>query len=273
MKGVDMERKTTFATKASALILCFVMALSAAFCINVTTSHAAAKTINVLMIGNSLTYSPKSKANNKSIERLKSLGSYSGYNLNVKYIAYGGEKLATYANSSKSRGKECEKLINSRVWDVVVLQEETDRAIKDPSLFKEAAKELAKKIKAKNPKAKILMNCTWAYDKKMYGYSHAEQQKKMNANYKNTASAIGASVVYSGNAFDKYRSSGGTYELYLSDKNHATREGCYLNACCLYLGITGKSPVGIKYHYPVGVAQGTFMQKIAEQYSKSMTHD
>lgn len=263
-----MEQKTTFSMRASAFILCFIIALSTTFCMNTTTTHAAAKTLNVLMIGNSLTYSPKSKADNKSIERLKSLGSYSGYNLKVKYIAYGGEKLSTYADSNKSRGKECAKLINSRVWDVVVLQEETDCAIKDVSSFKKAAEKLAKKIRAKSPKAKILLNCTWAYDKKMYGYSHSEQQEKMNSNYKNVASTIGASVIYSGNAFDKYRSSGGTCDLYLPDKNHATRAGCYLNACCLYLGITGKSPVGVKYHYPVGAAQGTFMQKIAAQASK-----
>ena len=257
-----MTAKNTFKERLLSLILCFSMALSVLLPMNAVTTQAATK-VNILEIGNSLTYS--SKHGNSTISKLKALGEKSGYNFNIKYIAYGGEKLATYADSNKSRGKECEKLINSQKWDIVVLQEETDRAIKDPSLFKNAAIKLAKKIRAKSPNARIILNCTWAYDKKMYGYSHSEQQKKMNSNYKNVANAIKADIVYSGNAFDNYRKVKGALPLYRSDKNHASAAGCYLNACCLYTAFTRKTPYKVNYFGDWGKAKCLVMQQTAEK--------
>ena len=254
-----MRTKNILKTKLTSLILCFAMVFAPLFP-NAMPVQAAAK-LNILEIGNSLTYS--SKHGNSSIRRVKTLGEKGGYSFNIKYIAYGGEKLETYADFSTKRGKEAKNLINSQTWDIVVLQQETDSAILKKDSFKKAAKTLAAEIREKSPNARILLNCTWAYDKKMYGYSHSEQQKKMNSHYKSVAEAVKADVIYSGNAFDSYRKIKEALSLYKSDKNHASEAGCYLNACCLYTAFTGKTPYKVGYYGRWGKAKAQVMQKAA----------
>lgn len=261
-----MRIKNTLKAKLTSFILCFAMVL-AAMLPNAMPVQAATK-LNILMIGNSLTYSSSHK--NSTIRRVKTLGEKSGYGFNIKYIAYGGEKLETYADSSTKRGKEAQNLINSQVWDIVILQQETDSAFLKGDSFESAAVTLGKIIRQKSPNARIILNCTWAYDKKKSGYSHSEQQKKMNANYKRVGKAIDADVVYSGNAFDRYRKKTGALSLYQSDKNHATEAGCYLNACCLYAGITGKTPYKVGYYGRWGKTKAYVMQKAARDENKHL---
>ena len=250
-----------------AFALCFAMSLFVLLPITAVRAQAATR-LNILMIGNSLTYSGRHK--NTTISKLRSLGSYSGYSFNIRYIAYGGEKLETYANSRKKRGREAENLINSQTWDIVVLQQETDSAFLRASSFENSAKILAGKIRRKSPRARIIMNCTWAYNKKKRGLSHSVQQQRMNANYRKIASKIRADVIWSGNAFDNYRWGKGPLSLYKSDKNHASEAGCYLNACCLYAGITRRSPYGIGYYGRWGKARGSVMQKTAMDANRAL---
>ena len=203
-----------------------------------TNAEAAKrKTLNVLMIGNSLTFSSKHKQN--SITHLKNLGNYYGYSFNIRYVAHDGEHLKNYSGDKSKRKKEVLNAINSRKWDVVVLQENTDDVIRKSSKFKSSVLKIAGWARKKNPSTKIILNCTWAYDKKRYGYSHAQQQKRMDEMYRTVGGCSRATVVYTGDAFDAYRRTKGHVCLYRSDKNHATNAGCYLNACCLYNSITG----------------------------------
>ena len=263
-----MTTGMTIKTKIMSFMLCLALAFSVLVPMNTVTAQAATKKINILMIGNSLTYT--AKYSNSTIRCLKNLGANSNYTFNIRYIAYGGECLETYANTNTSRGKEAANLINSRTWDVVILQQETDHAIKQGNSLKKAAKTLATRIRKKSPKAKIIMNCTWAYDKKKLGYTHAQQQKRMNANYAAAAKEISAKVVYSGNAFDQYRKTKGALNLYRADKNHATEAGWYLNACCLQTGITEKTPYKIHYYDGLGKQNGLTMQKTAASANKHL---
>ena len=67
----------------------------------VRPTEAASGTVNVLMIGNSLTY----YRTNSTIRCLQKLESKSGYNIRVSYVAYSNECLRTYANEKTSRGR------------------------------------------------------------------------------------------------------------------------------------------------------------------------
>ena len=193
------------------------------------------KTLNVLMIGNSLTFSSRHKQN--SITHMKRLGNYYGYSFNVRCVAHDGEHLKNYSGGKPRRKKEVLNAINSKKWDVVVLQENTDDVIRKSSKFKKSVLKIAGWARKKNPSTKIILNCTWAYDKKKYGYSHAQQQKRMNEMYRMVGGCAHATVVYTGDTFDAYRKAKGHAYLYRSDKNHASNAGCYLNACCLYNSI------------------------------------
>lgn len=254
-------KSCTYSRKLIAILCMVMMCIQFLASFNGVKAEASTKELDILMIGNSLTYS--SKHSNSSIRRVKTLGKKSGYDFNIEYLAYGGEKLETYANSNTKRGKKAKKLINSQTWDIVILQQETDSAFLKKDSFKKAAKTLAAEVKKKSPNARIILNCTWAYDKKMHGYSHSEQQEMMNSNYKSVAEAINADVVYSGNAFDRYRKGKKSLSLYKSDKNHASEAGCYLNACCLYTGITQKTPYKVGYYGRWGKTKAKVMQEAA----------
>ena len=68
-----------------------------------------------------------------------------------------------------------------------------------------------------------------------------------------------------GNAFEAYRKTRGALNLYKADKNHPSEAGGYLNACCLYKKIFGRSPCGIAYYDGLGKNNALMMQKIANQ--------
>ena len=91
-------------------------------------------------------------------------------------------------------------------------------------------------------------------------------QKVMNKNYQSAASKSGGSVCWSGKAFALYRKSKGKKKnLYIKDNNHASKYGWYLNACCLYRSIFGKSAAGIKYYGGIGKNLAKKLQKVADK--------
>lgn len=230
-----------------------------------TSLKTPAKTprkMNVLMIGNSLTYSYNIRYNNSTTDHLKKLASKSGMSINIEYVVRDNETLENFADAKTQSGKKAEKAINSRKWDVIILQQQTGNAINKGKALKRAVKALKNKIIKKSPDSRLLLNCTWAYDKKKYGYTHAQQQKKMNANYKAVGKAIGADVSYSGKAFDYYRKNYGINDLYSRDKNHASSAGWYLNACCIYSMIYDRSP-DVAYYGGLGKKNAKALQQSA----------
>ena len=227
---------------------------------SVTAQAKTKKTLNVLMIGNSLT----SCNGNTTMVHLKKMAGEIGYKLNLNYVAYGGERLETYANERNARGKAAARKIASKKWDIVVLQQETDSAFKRGRSLKTAVMTLAKKIGKKSPKAKIVLNCTWGYDFKKSNLTHSQQQARMDSNYKYAAKAIDAEVAYTGDAFDSYKKWGGTKTLYSIRKwNHASEAGWYLNALSLFSRIFEIPATDLSYNGKVGKAQAKLMKTVA----------
>lgn len=231
--------------------------------------QAAAKRMNILMIGNSLTYS--AKQHNVTIPYLMKLGSAGGYSLAVSRCAYDNEKLKNYAKASTSRGQEVRSLIRKKKWDVIVLQENTNWAVARGNTFAKAAKKLASYIRKYCPGARILLDCTWPYDRNKriswVWYSKKTQRKNIIANYTAVGKSINAEVVYTGKAFAAYEKTKNARDLYRRDKNHASYAGCYLHACCLYRAITGKSPAGLSYTGAMTKGVSKAMQKAAAAYT------
>lgn len=220
------------------------------------------KTIRVLMVGNSLTYC----ARNRTISDLEKMAKKAERKISIKWLAYNNEKLENWANPRHKNGKRLYKEIKNGKWDCIVLQEQTDASVKQS--FIKASKKLAAYIRKTNPKTQMIYNCTWAYKKgkKISGkwYSFSKMQKIMNRNYQTAARQTGGRVCRSGEAFLKYRESKGKKKnLYLKDNNHASRYGWYLNACCLYSSIFGKSPVESRYYGGIEKNLAVKLQRIA----------
>ena len=225
-------------------------------------SSASQDAVWVLMVGNSLTYG----SGNTTIRNLKNMAEKSGRKLAIKQLSYNNEKLSNWADPAHKNGKRFYKEIKRKKWDCIILQEQTDTAVKNS--FLSAAGKICEYIRSESPQTEIIYNCTWAYKKgrRVSGkyYSFNKMQKKMNHNYKKAANRTGGRVCWSGKAFLDYRKSKGQKKnLYKRDNNHASKYGWYLNACCLYKSIFKVSPVECKYYGDVGKKQAKKMQKIA----------
>ena len=245
--------------------LLFVLILSAAFTVPAAQPVYAArvpvrKQVNVLMIGNSLTYRIHAH-DNKTVPFLEQMARSEHIALHIEYVAYGSFTLEKYADEKSAAGKEVREKICSRAWDYVVLQQNTDRSVAREKSTLTAVKILHKYIWTHCISAKTVINSTWAYDKTMTlykkKYTPQAQLQKINRTCQKAASAIGAKIVYSGNAFAAYKKTSGAKNLYLPDKNHPSDYGGYLNACCLYAVLFRKSPVGCGCY--CGIDQGTAM--------------
>lgn len=220
------------------------------------------KKIRVLMVGNSLTRC----AGNRTVSDLKKMAKKAKRKISIKRLTYNNEKMVNWANPRHKNGKRLYKEIRSGKWDYIVLQEQTDASVKQS--FVNASKKLAAYIHKTSPKTQIIYNCTWAYKKgkTVSGkrYSFSSMQNTMNRNYQTAAEQTGGRVCRSGDAFLKYRKSKGKKKnLYRRDNNHASRYGWYLNACCLYSSIFGKSPVESKYYGGIGKNLAKKLQRIA----------
>jgi len=220
------------------------------------------KKIRVLMVGNSLTRC----AGNTTVSDLEKMAKKAGRKITIKRVTYNNEKMVNWANPLHKNGKRLYKEIRNGNWDYIVIQEQTDASVKQS--FIKASKKLSAYIHKTSPKTQIIYNCTWAYKKgkKVSGkwYSFRNMQKTMNRNYRTAAQKTDGKVCRSGDAFLKYRKSKGKKKnLYRKDNNHASRYGWYLNACCLYGTLFGKSPVESKYYGGFGKSLGKKLQNIA----------
>lgn len=255
-------RKSVYAT---------ILILICLLCMGTRTKAASvskSKNVSILLIGNSMVKRPK----NYTATYLKNLCKYAGRKVTIDYVATSNEKLKNWANKKTSSGKKAYKKIASRKWNYIILQEHTDYAIAYGRTFLKASKTLAAYIKKKCPNAKIIYNCTWAYDKTVTingkRYTYSKQRRNMQSNYKKVASATGGTICWSGKAFHAYRKLKRAKALYLADKNHATSYGWFLNASCMYATIFGASPEESSYTGGLNKTQIKKIKKIAWQQNK-----
>ncbi len=230
----------------------------------VVVQPAVKKKITILMVGNSMT----ARKGNTTIKNLRNMAKKSGQKVVIKYLKSNDEKMKNWANPRHKSGKRLYREIRSGRWDYIIFQEQTKAATKQS--FVRASEKLGSYIHSKSPRTQIIYNCTWAYKKgkKISGkyYSFNTMQKVMNKNYQSAASKSEGSVCWSGKAFALYRKSKGKKKnLYIKDNNHASKYGWYLNACCLYRSIFGKSAAGIKYYGGIGKNLAKKLQKVADK--------
>ncbi len=199
------------------------------------------KTTKILFIGNSLTkrgeftsqFAQMCRSNNKKVS--------------VTMVAKNGTMFTDITNTKTNIGMRAHTVINSQKWDYVVLQENTDLATAKPEESLKNAGTLIKWIRKSSPKAKIIWNATWAYkngriilDK---NYTFPDNQNAINQTYRKLQNHYGGTIAYTGDAFREFRQKYNYPELYVSDNNHQTNEGGYLEALTVYKAIYGTADV------------------------------
>ncbi len=218
--------------KTYALLLCFA----------VLAVHLVAAPRKVLFLGNS--YTAQSAFFIKEVfEREKT-----GYE--PDFVTPGGKDLLFHLNHVNSRKK-----LASAKWDVVIIQEQSQKAglpghfVKS---FQDGANGLCTAIKMQGAKPCLFM--TWGRrdgDKRNATIfpDFLTMHGKISASYEKAAKGNNALLAPVGNAFaiihgqDKelFRS------LYKGDGSHPSAQGGYLAACVFHGILSGKSPLTIRW--------------------------
>ncbi|MCE1173632.1 MAG: hypothetical protein LWW77_03375 [Propionibacteriales bacterium] len=140
-------------------------------------------------------------------------------------------------------------------WDIVILQEQSQRSVLDYAGFAGAVRTFVPKIRAQGARPYLLM--TWARpDTK--GVTTAALRSAADS----AAKTAGIGVIPAGVAFGDSLSTRPSIPLNIAD-GHPTREGTYLAACTVYAVLFGKSPVGNTYTSGLDPAVAASLQQAA----------
>jgi hypothetical protein len=119
--------------------------------------------------------------------------------------------------------------------DVVVLQEQSERPLRDVAAMRAGALALAAQARG----ARLILVETWPRAEA------PEDLPGLEAATRETARAIGAEVAPVGHAFDAVRRARPDVPLYAGDRRHPSALGAYLAACVLYAVLYRAEPAGV----------------------------
>ncbi|MBU7045894.1 MAG: hypothetical protein HXS54_05605 [Theionarchaea archaeon] len=196
-----------------------------------------AKTVRVLFVGNSLTFS------NDMPEMFAELAQSGGYDVKVDMSAQGGWTLSDHASSQLTLNKLDE------TWDFVILQEQSVI----PCIAEErneymypAVRTLYEKVHEKG--GTVILFMTWGRRDGLpdAGYENFDDmQQQIYTGYMDIANELGVIVAPVGVAWQNGIKKDPQLPLWGMDGIHPSKEGSYLSACVFYTIIFGKSPEGL----------------------------
>lgn len=183
--------------------------------------------ISVLFIGNSLTYYndlPKMVAALAKADKQRPM--------HHERETPGGCTFEKHWTDGKALAK-----IQSRKWDYVVLQDNSQGPLtKRASMFNHAKKFDAE---IKKQGAKTLLYMTWALQNK------PEDQAAISKAYLDLSGELKCPVAPVGNAWETALKGDKKPALHTADKKHPTATGTYLAACVIYATIYNRNPEGL----------------------------
>ncbi len=208
----------------------------------------------ILFVGNSYT-----SRNNLAVI-FTTIARSEGYTVTVDTVTKGGWTLSQMADVRDAYGAEVDaKLRGQTKYDIIFLQEQSERPASSPSLFYSGVRALAAKIEAAG--AKRILYQTWG---RKTGHSTLTSKGWTNKGmtillataYEKIAEECGMAISAVGSAFYDVYTNHPEIELYDPDLTHPSPAGSYLAALCHYAAVYGKSPVGISTK--VGVASDEY---------------
>jgi hypothetical protein len=203
---------------------------------------------NVLFVGNSFTYYNNSLHNHyrRLLRASHPDGESTGY---ARIMTISGGYLPEHAGLPA--------MLNSRQWDVVVLQGHSRGPISEESAepFREAARRFAKAIRGAGAEPMFFM--TWAYDDK------PEMTAQLESAYTSIGRDLNAQVVPVGLAFATVTSERSDIALRIADARHPAVAGTYLAACTFFALLQNKSPEGLPYDAGLGAETAAYLQGVA----------
>lgn len=179
------------------------------------------------------------------------------------------------------------KLIDEGNWDVVVLQGQSQEAAMAEQFqnmrtsFLKGAAGLYERIKAKSPKARVVLYETWArhadYWKdpkadKGVGSNPTEMQARIRKWYQHAAGQRKDFVVAPvGDAWELNYKNPNPIRLHRKDNSHPDFTGSYLAALVIYATIYHPSNLNVTYHGNLTAAEAAHLQRFAAQVKPRAT--
>jgi hypothetical protein len=215
----------------------------------VVSLHAqvpAARTLRVLIVGNSYTY-----FNNLGDMLTGIAASLPGPRIETTMHVEGGMTLQWHWAAGKAQ-----KAIDQKAWDYVILQEQSalggasinlatddpaaggrgESQLSPPTIFHESVRKFVPYIRAHGSTPVLLM--TWARR------SRPEEQAALTGATESIARELKVDIAPVGAAWQETRKRWPEIELYVADGSHPSEAGTYLAASVLYAFLTRRSPVG-----------------------------
>lgn len=210
--------------------------------------NANARNRRVLFVGNSYIYS------NNLPDMLKQLADSTGDTLMVDQVAPGGFTLEQHSTSTATINK-----IQSAQWDVVILQEQSQRPSFSPGQVAADTYPYAKKldsiIRDNNSCTETMFYMTWgrkngdAANCPFYTpvCTYEGMQARLRQSYMEMAQDNSGVTAPVGAAWKVVRDSLPAIDLYSPDESHPSVHGTYLAACVFYASVFHRNPHGNTY--------------------------
>lgn len=178
----------------------------------------------VLFVGNSFTYFWNMP------QMVEAMAKDQGVNLKTWQSTVGGSNLKQHWEEEKNT--QTRKLLESKKWDYVILQDHSLSTIEAPDRFKTYAGKLIGLIKEKG--AQPILEMTWGY------HSNPLMQETIEKAYLNLGKETNTRVIPVGDIFMRARKERPDLDMYFDDK-HPSSDASYLIALTFYKYLTGKS--------------------------------
>ncbi|NQX86125.1 MAG: DUF4886 domain-containing protein [Flavobacteriaceae bacterium] len=256
----------------------------------------ATEKINVLFIGNSLTYY------HDMPETLQKILNETASNFSIEHSTFPGMSLDGHLNNviesrtengistrKKEDGEktETEVKLSEKDWDIIILQEGTVRLlIPEAKEYKVETAIAEIKNRISNQECKFILFKTWPSKEeypKQYCYSkwainhllendkycspeiqNLEQEIELiNEEYNSVAEKYGLITSSNGNKVYEILTEYPDINLY-EDSIHPNKYGAFLNACIFYRMLTKKSPSDLKFNGEIEPNIAELLKKVAE---------
>ena len=223
-----------------------------------------ARTRKVLFIGNSYIYT------NDIPNMLKLLAASMGDTLIYDQSAPGGQTFQQHVTNPTTLNK-----IKAQKWDVVILQEQSQRPAFQPGQVATDvypyAKTLDSLVRDNHACTETMFYMTWGRKNgdvdncPFYPVicTYDGMQQRLRESYMEMAQDNKGIVAPVGAAWKQVRDSASSIELYSPDNSHPSVSGSYLAACVFYASIFHSSPVGSSYTGGVAATDARKLQYFA----------
>lgn len=199
-----------------------------------------AQTDSILFLGNSYTSTSNVPGT------FKSLAESAGKSVYIESYTPGGKQLNQHASDATTLAK-----INSKKWDYIILQEQSQMPLINPGNTRFYAQQLVQTIKTNHLCTEPIIYMTWARKEgnswlTQIGYTHEQMASYYEEFYGNVFEWTTGRVSPVGSAFHEATRRG--INIYSGDGSHQNSDGTYLAACVFYATVFKESPIGLTYN-------------------------